>query len=106
MYEQVAPENLLKDQLYRITLGKNYHVGRFNRIVDENSHGYAEFTDVFKVIEGVYYPINYPAWIYLSDKFFRELREEEVARTYQDAFERRAVNQIVSSVIGHNVSYY
>ena len=102
MYEPVEAEKLLVGKVYSINLGKSHHIGKFKRMVNENSYGYAEFSDVVKKENGVRFPIGYPfAWFYRTQSFYRKLSEEEVEQKYRRAFERRAVNQIISNMIGH-----
>jgi|LauGreDrversion4_2_1035121.scaffolds.fasta_scaffold932671_1 hypothetical protein len=104
MYQKVAFEDLLTNDTYKINSSGVTIFGKFDGFV--KSHTLACFIDVVQVYDDIHYRMNLPGWFFPSCEFYRLVCEREMKQKYRDAFERRAVNQIVSHLIGHDGCYY
>jgi len=122
LLQRVEFNSLEKNKLYKITKKslKEYHVGYFAEIVDGQSIDAVLFyaskngkVSVFRNVER-YYNFNPLRKIYYvcteyfdgSCIYHRIVSKVEQKKAYAAAFEKRAVNQIIASIVKHPGNFY
>ena len=106
MYQKVDFDDLAMNESYKINNGGFYQYGKFSGFGNPVATTLASFSELIQVYDGIQYRISLTAWFYPSCDFYRIVCEKEMKQKYREAFERRAVNQIVANLIGHGGNYY
>jgi len=98
MYEVLLFEEL-KSGRYTIFVGRShYYIGEFV--------SGARFKNVFAVFKEGYIRMFQDQYFVDTCVFHRFVSKEEIQKCYRNAFERRAVNQIISSILHHPFTWY
>ena len=110
LYQAISCDELEIDQYYAVRTNPTYYyIGKFVKQHGELFKFYDTFVVLFgnRQIERAKDPFDRSPLYFTNDKLFmRIVYEKEQKDTYRSAFEKRAVNQIVASIIGHAGEYF
>jgi len=99
---QIVPFKELKPGMYRIFVGRiQYYLGDFVSL-----HNTAKFKNIVATFPHGYVKLYQDQFFGNTCIYHRIISKEEMLTAYRNAFEKRAVNQIISYLLHHTFLWY